>query len=226
MHRLTGGRYMRFLAILGLSAVVLTSTSQVPVAAAVAANPVCQTETPAATTSPTYTCLNGSTTFPGTYVGTVNFGANNVRQIGDVRAYNSGGAGAFVNASANPSIYSFNWGGGDLTIFEALGNNGTGSDIGIDLFALASSTATTVSTPISAITVSRSGAVFASNTLFSGYLMAGYYAVDTFLLAQANTLDPAFQINFAVPEPASITLLAGLAVVAMVRRRRAVEAAA
>ena len=219
---------MRMLTLLGIGVVTAAAAIHTPASATPAppTPPACQTEMPAATTSPTYTCLNGSTTFPGTYVGTVAFGDNNVRQIGDVRAYNSGGAGAYVTIVANPSIYSFNWAGGDLTILEAIGNNGTGVDVGIELFTLSSSTATTVAAPISSIMAPHTGTVFASNTLFAGYLMAGYYAVDTFLMTGGNTTDPDYQINFNIPEPASATILAGIAAVALVRRRRTNDASA
>ena len=71
------------------------------------ATTACQSESPAGTTAPIYTCLNGSESFPGTYVGTVGTASGDVDQIGSLADYNGGGGGAFVNvSSANPSALS------------------------------------------------------------------------------------------------------------------------
>jgi hypothetical protein len=173
----------------------------------------CQSETPTGTIAPTYTCLNGTTTFPGTFVGTVGTAAGDVDQIGDLTLYNSGNGGAFVNPSNNPSIYEFYWAGGALTIQEEIGNNGTETNgIDVELDPLASISSTTPGADLASIhipyTSGPSGEYYLINDVV---LTAGYYAVDTY--AGTISSDPNYQINFtpgtstSVPEPASLSLL-------------------
>ena len=57
----------------------------------------------------------------------------NVTQIGSLALYNGyGWWRLFVNGSANPSIYTFAWGGGFLDIVGEVGNNGSVPN-GIDM---------------------------------------------------------------------------------------------
>ncbi len=77
-----------------------------------------------------YDTLNGTTTLPGTFVGTVG-GAGGVCQIGDLTAPSQGNA--LVNSTANPSNYEFYFGGGSLTILDELGNNGIGNNVDVEL---------------------------------------------------------------------------------------------
>ncbi len=169
--------------------------------------------------SSTYTCLNGTTTFPGTYVGTVGLGAGNITQIGSLALNNTGTSSAVVNNTSNPSIYSFNWGGGTLLIQEELGNNGIGDAVDAELDTLASSTSTAPSAVLASINIPFTAGPSSEYTVYRGYLAAGFYAVDTYL-AINNVTDPAYQINFTVPEPSSIALIVtGFAGMAWIRRR-------
>jgi hypothetical protein len=168
---------------------------------------------------------NGTTTFPGTYVGAAGTASGQTCQIGDLADYNvSGSGGAFVNTANNPSIYSFYWGGGALTIAEQIGNNGIGDAIDVELDTLASQTSTSRSSVLASINIPfSSGPSGAYDLISDTNLAAGYYAIDTYL-ATGNVQDPTFQINFSqpVPEPATLALLAGpmLAVCARRRARR------
>ncbi len=167
-----------------------------------------------AVTCPTgdYCTSNGTETFPGTYVGTIGTGSSQIDEIGNLTIYNSGSGGAFVNTStANPSIYSFYWGGGTLDIVGEVGNNGTVTDgIDMELDSLASSSST------SGTLVGTSSINFPQNpdftpkTLFDGTLSAGYYAIDSYASTGSNG-DPNYQVTFtpgaAAPEPSSLFLL-------------------
>jgi hypothetical protein len=174
----------------------------------------CQTETDTATTAPIYTCLNGAETFPGTNVGTVGTASGDVDQIGDLADYNGGGGGAFVNtSSANPSIYTFTWGGGTLDIVGEVGNNGTITD-GIDM-ELDTTTGTLIGTSSLYFpkTPPMGSANFNPQTLYDGTLAAGTYSIDTFAATTDGPAgDPDYQIDFTAgvsetPEPSSWLLL-------------------
>ena len=182
-----------------------------------------------------YTAHNGTASFPGQFVGTVGFGASDVDQIGNLAAFNGGSGGAFVNTANNPSIYSFNYDGGYLLIQEQIGNNGIGNAINVELDQLGSTTNTSPSATLASIVIPFSSGPSATYNVYDGYLAAGSYAIDSFL-ALNNVIDPNYQINFAVsqpaavPEPAAVAVLSvgliGLALVAQRRRSNAPGASA
>ena len=176
-----------------------------------AVNQASATTCPAGTTSPTYTCQNGATGFPGTYVGTIGTATGDVDQIGSISLYNGGSGGAFVNSSNNPSIYSFQWTGGQLSITEQIGNNGTGDPIDVYLYSLPSKTSTSPTTPaLASITIPFTSGLSPIYTVDSADLAAGYYAIETSLLT-TSPLDPNYQVNFSdptpVPEPSTLVVL-------------------
>jgi hypothetical protein len=155
---------------------------------------------------------NGSTSFPGTNVGTLGTGSGQVCQIGNLSAYNGGSGGAFVNNANNPSIYEFYWAGGALTLTEQIGNNGIGDAIDAALDSLAAQNSTSSTSVVNTITIPYSSGPSSAYTLYSGSLTAGYYAIDTYL-ATGNTQDPNYQINLtsagsssasSVPEPSAL----------------------
>src|SRR5580704_9161102 len=81
-----------------------------------------------------YTALNGTSSSPFTDIGTVQAGC----EIGPFVADEHGGtnlsgtpANVGTSPKPDPSIYQFEWNGGNLTIEELLGNNGTGDNIGV-----------------------------------------------------------------------------------------------
>jgi hypothetical protein len=198
---------------LGLSVLVVNHASAT----------VCQTETPPGTVAPVYTCQNGTTSFPGTFVGTVGTATGDVIQIGSLALYNGGSGGAFVNANHNPSIYSFDWSGGQISITEQIGNNGTGDPIQVQLFSLPSMSSSSPTLPaLASITIPFSSGPSATFTLDSVVLGAGYYAIET-SLSTVSVEDPNYQINFAVPtpEPSTLAILGtALGVAGLVGRRR------
>lgn len=168
-----------------------------------------------------YDTLNGTTTFPGTNVGMVGFGASSVCQIGDLSATNQGNA--IVAPGSTPSNYEFQVaGGGAMTIMEELGNNGTEpGGIDVELDSLASQTSTSPSTTLASIHIPFSSGPSGEFTLISDQVLSpGWYAISNF--AGPDSIDPRFQVNFVdVPEPSSLAvLLVSLAGLAMSGRRR------
>ena len=175
-----------------------------------------------------YTGENGATSFPGQFVGTVGFDVGDIEQIGSLSGFNGGSGGAFVNTSSNPSIYSFNYGGGYLLIQEQIGNNGIGDAIDVELDALGSPTSTSPSATLASIAIPFSSGPSAGYTVYYGDLAAGSYAIASYL-AVGNVTDPNYQVNFTVPEPTAMAVLSvgliGLGCVSQ-RHRGAVGAAA
>jgi hypothetical protein len=188
----------------------------------------CQSESPTGTTTPVYTCLNGSETFPGTNVGTVGTVTGDVIQIGDLADFNGGGGGAFVNTStANPSIYTFAWGGGNLEIVGEVGNNGTITD-GLDMeLDTTSGTLIGTSSLYFPQTKPPSAPNFNPQILYDGNLAAGSYSIDTYAATTDGPAgDPDYQINFTpnaavTPEPSGWLLLGtGLLALGLLVRRQ------
>jgi len=173
-----------------------------------------------------YNNLNGTTTFPGTNVGTVGNGPTEICQIGDLSAPSQGNA--VVSPDHTPSIYEFYFAGGNLRIDEQLGNNGTLTPPNFDgvyikLFSLDSIGDTTPTQFGSETHIPfTSGPSYVYN-LYNGFLASGYYAISN-----SATEDPRFEIIFTstpgtpAPEPATLALVGGaLAGFGSLRRRRA-----
>jgi len=180
-----------------------------------------------------YTGSNGGTTISGATV----IGA--VCEIGPYFSSTNGvgtnlsGTPASVNTSANPSIYEFTWGGGDLTILETLGNNGIGNNINIEL-GLSSDTLNsnnTLSSAISSVSIPyQSGPTTTGTYVLDNYdLAAGTYVLDTYLGSGGGggtSTDPDYAVGFSsilttTPLPATLPLFAGgLGAMGLLGRRR------
>ena len=165
-----------------------------------------------------YNTTNGTTTYPGTYVGTVGSGANDICQIG----LTSDSGNAVVSPTHTPSVYEFFYAGGILDIEEKLGNNGTTpGGVFVKLFSLDSIGDTTPTQIGSETHIPYSSGPSSTYDIFTGYLESGYYAISN-----SATEDPRFQINFVstpaspAPEPGTLALLGGaLAGLGGLRRR-------
>jgi hypothetical protein len=198
----------------------------------------CSSELTAATTS------NGGTTIAGaTNIGTVSAGCEIGPFVSAPGPYTnlsgglSTGTPAQVNDTANPSIYEFTWGGGNLTIAEELGNNGIKNNINVEL---GPSTATlnannTLSSvvPTASITILYQSGPGAPVDVLNDYdLAAGTYYLDTYLGScgtgqtctdNDTTADPYYAVAFstATPLPATLPLFAGgLGFVGYLAKRR------
>ena len=169
----------------------------------------------AATCSGEYNAANGTTTLPGTNIGTLAAGC----EIGPFSAtFGANGNAATVNTTANPSIYQFTWGGGNLTIEEMIGNNGIGYNIDVELGLL--STVTLNTTGPSAGSLSGTGVVSSTSIAYQSgpttsptyvtndvNLAAGTYVLDTFLgtcavelcSGSGSSTDPQYQVLFTDP---------------------------
>lgn len=194
-----------------------------------------------ATCSSEYTGSNGGTSIAtATDIGTVAAGC----EIGPFVSTGSGtGAGtnlsgtpASVGGSGpNPSIYKFEWGGGNLTIQELLGNNGTGDNIYIEL-GLASDTLNsnnTLSSPIASVPIAdQSGPTTTpTNIITNMFLASGTYVLDNYLDNSSAVTDPNYAVLFTpvatTPLPAALPLFAGgLGLLGMFSRRRKQKASA
>jgi hypothetical protein len=171
----------------------------------------------------------GTSTFPGTNVGTVGCGATDTGQIGNLTIYNSGSGGAYVNTANNPVNYEFYFAGGTpLTITGKIGNNGVGDAIDMELLSWNGSAATL----LASIQIPFSSGPSLTYTLYSGsdpILAAGNYIISTFL-AVGNVTDPNFQVNFALsqtPLPAALPLFAsGLGAIGLLGWRKKRKATA
>jgi hypothetical protein len=188
----------------------------------------------ATTCSGEYNAANGTTSTPGTNIGTVAAGC----EIGPFNAtFGANGNAATVNTSgASPSIYEFTWTGGNLTIEEMLGNNGIGHNINVEL-GLATDTVNangTLSSALYSTTIAyQSGPTTSPTYIIDDVdLAAGTYSLDTYLgtcatgdCSGGTSTDPQYQVLFspvsATPLPAALPLFAsGLGIVGFVARRR------
>lgn len=151
---------------------------------------------------------NGTKTLPATDIGTVVAGC----QIGDLATNNVSNTGVFVSPSATPSIFQFEWDGGNLFIQEALGNNGTlGAGVDVELGILLGNSVNangSLATKLASINFSAPFVVGGFQTLYSGYLNAGSYLIDTYSGTLAE--DPTYQVNFttlaSIPEPLTLSM--------------------
>ena len=196
----------------------------------------------AATCTSEYNTSNGTKTLPGTDIGTVASGC----MIGPYSSsHGANGNVANVSVSANPSIYQFNWGGGNLTIQEELGNNGIGYNINVELGLLSAVTLNSdgsLSSALASITIPfKSGPGAPVYVIDNLYLATGIYALDTYLgtcggspcSTDRSIVDPQYQVLFtpgsATPLPAALPLFAsGLGAFGLLgwrRKRKATPAA-
>ena len=204
------------------------------VSAAVLAGGIERASAITATCSGEYTTANGTETSPFTDIGTVQSGC----EIGPFVADEGGGTNltgtpATVGTSPkpNPSIYQFEWTGGNLTIEELLGNNGSGS-IGVQVGLASnglSSNNITLSSPLASVALTGNPSSAPSYVINNMNLAAGTYLLDNYL---ESSIDPNYAVLFApvssTPLPAALPLFAGglgaLGLLGWRRKRKAVAA--
>jgi hypothetical protein len=187
---------------------------------------------------------NGSKTLPAVDIGTIGSGC----QIGPYSTHQgqNGSNIPTVNATDNPSIYQFEWGGGNLSIQEEVGNNGLGYNIFIEL-GLSTVTVNSdgsLSSPLVSTQIAyQSGPTAPMYVIDNMYLASGTYLLDTFLGTCGATscskdpqiTDPQYQVLFTpgpagapgeAPLPAALPLfgtgLGALALFASSRKRKKV----
>jgi len=224
--------------IFGLA--VIASVALVAGGSGQASATTCSSELTASNTS-----NGGTSTGTATNIGTVSAGCEIGPFVSAPGPYTnlsgglSTGTPAQVNDTANPSIYEFTWGGGNLTIAEELGNNGIHNNINVEL---GPSTATlnannTLSSvvPTASITILYQSGPGAPVDVLNDYdLAAGAYYLDTYLGScgagqtctdNDTTADPYYAVLFSdpvpTPLPATMPLFAGgLGFVGYLAKRR------
>ncbi len=203
----------------------------------------------ATTCSSEYAGSNGGTTIAGaTNIGSVSSGCEIGPYFSTTAGVgtNLGNTPASVNDSANPSIYEFTWGGGNLTILETLGNNGIKNNINIEL-GLSTDTLNsnnTLSSDINSVSIPyQSGPTTTGTYVLNNYdLAANTYVLDTYLGScgagqtcsdNDTSTDPTYAVGFTpdvstTPLPAALPLFAGgLGMIGLLgaRKRRKAQAA-
>jgi hypothetical protein len=176
------------------------------------------------TCSGEYSAANGGQTLAtATNIGMVAAGCEIGPFVGNAGTGNLSTT-TFVNDSTTRSIYEFTWNGGALTIEEALGNNGIGNNVNVELGLLSAVTLNSNGS------LSGTGVVSTSLPYASGpsgpydiidavNLTAGTYVLDTYLGSCAlescsnsgTSTDPNYAVLFspvATPLPAAFPLFA------------------
>lgn len=224
------------------------SAKRVAIAVAVLAPLVFAFVQPAAATS--CTSVNGTETLPGTSLGTIGAGGCTIGTFTNPATSNSSPASVSPVTPYNPSIYSFTWGGGVLSILVETGNNGYGYDIDFELGVAASNSlnadkslsshlaSTFVPWDNVAPTGGPSGPVY---LLQNVNLAAGTYVLDTYLGSCSSNFnegncsqgifgsdpnDPNYMVDFApgtatTPLPGALPLFGtGLGVIGVLLGRQ------
>jgi len=199
------------------------------------------------------TTVNGTNSLPGTSLGTIS-GSCTIGNFSNPASTNSSPAN--VSPTFNPSIYSFTWGGGVLSIQVETGNNGVGFNIDFEL-GLASGNSLnadkSLASKIASVFVPWDNVVPTGGPNGPVYLIqnmnlaAGTYVLDTYLGSCGNPAgcsgtfasdltDPNYMMNFVAtgsgtegttPLPAALPLFAaGLGGFGLVGWRRKKKAAA
>ena len=130
----------------------------------------------------------------------------------------------------NPSIYQFEWTGGNLTIEELLGNNGSGS-IGVQVGLASnglSSDNITLNSPLASVALTGNPSSAPSYVINNMNLAAGTYLLDNYLKQHRSQLRGSFAPVSSTPLPAALPLFAGglgaLGLLGWRRKRRAITA--
>jgi hypothetical protein len=178
-----------------------------------------------------YSAANGTSTLPATDIGGVQSGCEIGPFVADAGGgTNLAGTPASVGGSPkpNPSIYQFEWSGGNLTIEELLGNNGTGNNIDVELGLASnglSANNVSLSSPIASVSISGGPSSTPTAIITNLYLATGTYLLDNYLDNSDSLTDPNYAVLFspvsATPLPATLPLCAGgLGVLGLFGRRK------